>query len=136
MTAFELAAGASVLLSVGILVGMFRLRDAHPGNPSPTMAHLDYGLLLALAALMILARVLYSEKSAGHKAQWAVVAALTTFGLMVNIGRGGHLAFAGGRGAKSGFAAAITMVVFIFVAIMTLLQFRYTQMWEEVGENV
>jgi hypothetical protein len=26
--------------------------------------------------------------------------------------------------------------VFVFVAIMTMLQFRYTQMWEEVGENV
>ncbi len=47
-----------------------------------------------------------------------------------------NLAFAGGRGAQYGFAAAITMVVFVFVAIMTLLQFRYTKMWEEVGENV
>jgi ABC-type sugar transport system permease subunit len=47
-----------------------------------------------------------------------------------------NLAFAGGRGAQYGFAAAITMVVFVFVAIMTLVQFRYTKMWEEVGENV
>jgi len=47
-----------------------------------------------------------------------------------------NLAFAGGRGAQYGFAAAITMVVFVFVAIMTLMQFRYTKMWEEVGENV
>jgi ABC-type sugar transport system permease subunit len=47
-----------------------------------------------------------------------------------------NLAFAGGRGAQYGFAAAITMVVFVLVAVMTLLQFRYTQMWEEVGENV
>ncbi|HUS94434.1 MAG TPA: ABC transporter permease subunit [Patescibacteria group bacterium] len=46
------------------------------------------------------------------------------------------LAFAGGRGAQYGFAAAITMIIFIVVAILTLLQFRYTQMWEEVGENV
>jgi ABC-type sugar transport system permease subunit len=47
-----------------------------------------------------------------------------------------NLAFAGGRGAQYGFAAAITMIVFVLVAVMTLLQFRYTQMWEEVGENV
>jgi ABC-type sugar transport system permease subunit len=47
-----------------------------------------------------------------------------------------NLAFAGGRGAQYGFAAAITMIVFFFVAIMTLLQFRFTTMWEEVGENV
>ena len=47
-----------------------------------------------------------------------------------------NLAFAGGRGAQYGFAAAITMIVFVLVAVMTLLQFRYTKMWEEVGENV
>jgi len=47
-----------------------------------------------------------------------------------------NLAFAGGRGAQYGLASAITLVIFVAVAIMTLLQFRYTQMWEEVGENV
>lgn len=47
-----------------------------------------------------------------------------------------NLAFAGGRGAQYGFAAAITMVIFVIVAAMTLIQFRYTKMWEEVGENV
>jgi ABC-type sugar transport system permease subunit len=47
-----------------------------------------------------------------------------------------NLAFAGGRGVQYGFAAAITMVIFVIVAVLTLLQFRYTQMWEEVGENV
>jgi ABC-type sugar transport system permease subunit len=46
------------------------------------------------------------------------------------------LAFAGGRGSQYGFAAAITLVIFAVVAVMTLLQFRYTKMWEEVGENV
>jgi len=96
VAAFELAAGVSVILSVGILVGMFRLRDAHPGNPSPTMAHLDYGLLLALAALMILVRVFYSKMGPGQRALWIVLAILTVFGLIVNIGRAGQLAFAGG----------------------------------------
>jgi ABC-type sugar transport system permease subunit len=47
-----------------------------------------------------------------------------------------NLAFAGGRGAQYGLAAAITMVIFFIVAIVTLLQFRFTQMWEEVSENV
>jgi O-antigen ligase len=96
VAAFELAAGVSVILSVGILVGMLRLRDAHPGNPSPTMAHLDYGLLLALAALMILVRVFYSKMGTGQRAVWSVLAILAVFGLMVNIGRAGQLAFAGG----------------------------------------
>jgi ABC-type sugar transport system permease subunit len=47
-----------------------------------------------------------------------------------------NLAFAGGRGAQYGLAAAITMVIFLIVAVITLLQFRFTRMWEEVSENV
>jgi ABC-type sugar transport system permease subunit len=47
-----------------------------------------------------------------------------------------NLAFEGGRGAQYGLAAAITMVIFFVVAVITLLQFRYTRMWEQAGENV
>lgn len=46
-----------------------------------------------------------------------------------------RLAFAGGRGADYGLASAITIVIFFIVAGLTLFQFRYTKMWEEVGEN-
>jgi arabinogalactan oligomer / maltooligosaccharide transport system permease protein len=47
-----------------------------------------------------------------------------------------NLAFAGGRGADYGLASAITIIIFIIVAVITLAQFRFTRMWEEVGENV
>lgn len=47
-----------------------------------------------------------------------------------------NLAFAAGRGKEYGLGAAITIIIFVIVAVITLLQFRYTQMWEEVGENV
>jgi ABC-type sugar transport system permease subunit len=47
-----------------------------------------------------------------------------------------NLAFYGGRGADYGLAAAISIVIFIVVATFTLFQFRFTRMWEEVGENV
>ncbi|KAA3658296.1 MAG: ABC transporter permease subunit [Chloroflexi bacterium] len=47
-----------------------------------------------------------------------------------------NLAFAAGRGKEYGLGAAITIVIFVVVAIITLFQFRYTQMWEEVGEGV
>jgi len=46
------------------------------------------------------------------------------------------LAFAGGRGADYGLASAITIVIFFIVATITLFQFRYTNMWEEISENV
>ena len=47
-----------------------------------------------------------------------------------------NLAFSGSRGIDYGFAAAITIVIFFIVGTITLLQFRYTRMWEEVGENL
>ena len=47
-----------------------------------------------------------------------------------------NLAFTASRGVNYGFAAAITMAIFFIVGTITLLQFRYTNMWEEVSENV
>jgi ABC-type sugar transport system permease subunit len=47
-----------------------------------------------------------------------------------------NLAFSASRGVDYGFAAAITIVIFFFVGAITLIQFRYTRMWEEVSENV
>jgi ABC-type sugar transport system permease subunit len=47
-----------------------------------------------------------------------------------------NLAFSGSRGVEYGFASAITIVIFFIVAVITLFQFRYTRMWEEVSENV
>lgn len=47
-----------------------------------------------------------------------------------------RLAFSGGRGADFGYASAITIVIFIVLATITALQFRFTRVWEEISENV
>lgn len=47
-----------------------------------------------------------------------------------------RLAFGAGRGADYGYAAAITIIIFAIVATITLIQFRLTRQWEEVGANV
>lgn len=47
-----------------------------------------------------------------------------------------NLAFSASRGVNYGFAAAITIIIFLIVGVITLLQFKYTRMWEEVSENV
>lgn len=47
-----------------------------------------------------------------------------------------RLAFAGGRGADYAFAAAITVIIFLILVVITLFNFRFTRVWEEVGENV
>jgi len=47
-----------------------------------------------------------------------------------------NLAFSGSRGINYGFASAITIIIFFIVGAITLFQFRYTSMWEEVSKNV
>ena len=46
-----------------------------------------------------------------------------------------NLAFASGRGVQYGYASAISLVLFVVIAIMSLAQFKLTNMWEEVGSN-
>ena len=46
-----------------------------------------------------------------------------------------NFAFAAGRSKEYGLGSAITIIIFIIVAVITLFQFKYTRMWEEVGEN-
>ncbi|MDX9992529.1 MAG: ABC transporter permease subunit [Anaerolineales bacterium] len=47
-----------------------------------------------------------------------------------------NLAFAsGGRGVQYGLGSAISFILFFIVGAITLFQFRYTKMWEEVSEN-
>ena len=46
------------------------------------------------------------------------------------------LAFeSGGRGVQYGLASAISIIVFAIVGTITLFQYRFTNMWEEVSEN-
>jgi arabinogalactan oligomer / maltooligosaccharide transport system permease protein len=46
------------------------------------------------------------------------------------------LAFGSNRGADYGYASAITIIIFLIVAAVTVVQYRFTRSWEEVGENV
>jgi ABC-type sugar transport system permease subunit len=47
-----------------------------------------------------------------------------------------RIAFGSNRGADYGYASAITIIIFLIVAVVTMLQYRLTRNWEEVGENV
>lgn len=47
-----------------------------------------------------------------------------------------RIAFSSGRGADQGYAAAITVIIFLILVAITALQFRYTNMLEERGKNV
>ncbi|MEQ8675309.1 MAG: maltose ABC transporter permease MalF [Aggregatilineales bacterium] len=47
-----------------------------------------------------------------------------------------NLAFGSNQGADYGYAAAITIVIFTIVALITLFNYRYVARWERVGESV
>jgi ABC-type sugar transport system permease subunit len=47
-----------------------------------------------------------------------------------------RIAFGSARGADLGYAAAITVVIFLILVVITYFQFRYTNMLEERSENV
>ena len=47
-----------------------------------------------------------------------------------------RIAFASGRGADLGYAAAITVVIFLILLVITFFQFRFTNALEERSENV
>lgn len=46
-----------------------------------------------------------------------------------------RLAFAS-AGQDFGYASAITVVIFMILVVITLFQYRYMRIWEQVGENV
>lgn len=46
-----------------------------------------------------------------------------------------RLAFEGGQGNQLGFAAAISIVIFVIVAVISLIQFRFTRLAEEVSHE-
>lgn len=47
-----------------------------------------------------------------------------------------RLAFEGGRGADYGLAAAVSVLIFFIIGAITWLNFRFTRMSEDVGQNV
>jgi O-antigen ligase len=95
-TAFMVASAVSVFLSYGILFGLFNLRGAYPGNPAPTMSHIDYSMVLAFASLLILNRALCQEMEVRWRLTWAACFLFVASGLLINIGRSGQMAFAVG----------------------------------------
>jgi len=96
VTTFLLATVGAVVLSFSVLTGILEFGGAHPGNPSPIMAHLDFSLILALAALLLLKRSLFGEMDRRGRLIHSCAFLFVVAGLAINIGRSGQLAFLGG----------------------------------------
>jgi O-antigen ligase len=95
LAAFLVGATLSLLLSYAVFFGLMRIGDAYPGNPSATMSHLDYSMVLAVAALVVFERMMRSRNEPRVKLAWLGLFAFIVVGLFVNIGRSGQVAFIG-----------------------------------------
>jgi hypothetical protein len=138
---FSIAAAVSAITSFAILVSGLRIGDAHPGNPSVFMAHLDSSLLLALAALFILSCVLFRDTSPRIRAAWMACFVVVTGGLAINIGRGGQLAFICGLFALAVFWArqrslrAVLGAIAAVVLCAALLFIASPRLQERIAES-
>jgi O-antigen ligase len=94
LVAFVAATVLAVLMMPVVIIGDIHVRHIHPGNPATTMSHLDFSMVLAIAALFVLVHLAHASMTRGHRAWWIAALVVILAGLLVNIGRSGQLAFA------------------------------------------
>jgi len=134
-TAFLIGTVLSLIASFAVFAGLVRLRDAYPGNPAPSMSHLDYSMVLAVAGLIALTRLLEGGRAPHQRLAWAALVAFALGGLLINIGRSGQMAFVGAAvvltpvvlGERSRRAAAgglVAVVVALGAAYLVVEPFR------------
>lgn len=92
--AFTTGAVVSVVMMIAVIVGDIHAGHIHPGNPAATMSHLDYSMVLAVAALLLLIQLSKRRPESRLGVVGCAALAIIIAGLIVNIGRSGQLAFA------------------------------------------
>jgi O-antigen ligase len=132
LKAFLVGSTIATLFSFAVFLGLLRIGDAYAGNPSPPdMSHLDFSMILALAALLVLNRLAHSHLGWLHRGTWLGLLLLFICGLMINIGRSGQVAFAGtlmvmvpvyltrrsSRAAAVGLAGVVAALSLAYVSI-------------------
>jgi O-antigen ligase len=95
LAAFLVGTTLSLMLSYAVFFGLIRIGDAYRGNPSATMSHLDYSMVLAVAALVVFDRLARTWNDPRSRLVWLGVLVFIVVGLFVNIGRSGQFAFVG-----------------------------------------
>jgi O-antigen ligase len=131
VTAFLTGSTISVLLSLGLLLQLFRSTTAYYGNPSPTMSHLDFSMVLAIATALIVNRLAHRSMPGSRLALWIGLLLLHLTGLVVNIGRSGQAAFAATvlvmvpcylarrsrRAAVAGLVAVLVAMISVYLVV-------------------
>jgi O-antigen ligase len=75
-----------------VILGDLHLRGTHPGNPAVTMSHLDFSIVLAVAATLVVVHLAFGSNGWRSKLGWTAALLVFLGGLVLNIGRSGQLA--------------------------------------------
>lgn len=95
LAAFLIGTSVSLVLSYAVFFDLFRIGSAYPRNPSPTMNHLDFSMVLAFAALVAFNRLVGPQQGWRNRVCWTMLLVFIVGGLFINIGKSGQLAFIG-----------------------------------------
>jgi O-antigen ligase len=95
LIAFVAGTVLSALMMPVVIVANIHIRHIHPGNPAVTMSHLDYSMVLAVAALLILIHLGHTSMAHRQRAGWTAALVVIVWALLLNLGRSGQLAFVG-----------------------------------------
>ena len=93
LTAFLGGTVLALIMMPIVILGDIHIRYIHPGNPSATMSHLDFSMILAVASLLILVHVAHNTMNRSRRTLWLLLFGLVVGGLLLNIGRSGQFAF-------------------------------------------
>ncbi len=83
----------SVFLMPIVIFGDIHIRRIHPGNPAATMSHLDYSMVLAVVAVLVLVHLAHTVMRPRQRLIWIMVFVVVIGGMLLNIGRSGQVAF-------------------------------------------
>jgi O-antigen ligase len=83
----------SVFLMPIVILGDIHIRRIHPANPAATMSHLDYSMVLAVVAVLIMVHLAHSAMRPRQRVIWVMTFVVVVGGMLLNIGRSGQIAF-------------------------------------------
>jgi len=129
LNAFLIGTTISLALSYAVFLGLIQIGNTWPRNPSPTMNHLDFSIVLAFAALLVADRLLRTEQIPRARLLWACYFLVIAGGLFINIGKSGQFALVGTLlvmvpvrlAGKSWRAAIVGLAVTLAVLILASL---------------
>lgn len=129
LLAFLAGTALAALMMPVVILGDLHVHRTHPGNPAVTMSHLDFSMVLAVAALLVVVRLGHGGLEARQRLAWIGLLVVLFAGLLVNIGRSGQLAFVGTLPVlipvvlrrRSGWARTAAVVVALLVIVAAYL---------------